>query len=41
MVKEDAPFAVRHPLLLIAYLCKYTWAAPKRLLAGFNRGKSL
>ena len=41
MVKEDAPFALRHPLLLIAYVCKYTWAAPKRLLAGFNRGRSL
>lgn len=41
MVKEDAPFALRHPLLLIAYVWKYTWAAPTRLLAALNRGKLL
>jgi hypothetical protein len=33
LVKEDAPFAIRHPLLIPAYVWRYSWTAPKRLLA--------
>ncbi len=33
VVENDAPFAMRHPLLIPAYVWKYPLAAPKRLLA--------
>src|ERR1700694_3333445 len=37
LVKEDAPFAIRHPLLIPTYLWKYSLAAPKRLLASLRK----
>jgi hypothetical protein len=33
VVEADAPFAMRHPLLVPAYVWKYPLAAPKRLIA--------
>jgi hypothetical protein len=37
LVKEDAPFAIRHPLLVPTYLWNYSPAAPKRLLASLKK----
>ena len=33
MVEQDAPFAVRHPLLLAPYLMRFPLAGAKRLIA--------
>jgi Domain of unknown function (DUF6875) len=35
LVESDAAFAAKHPPLMLAYLCKYPLAAPKRLLDRF------
>jgi hypothetical protein len=35
LVRNDAPFALRNPVLLASYLCRYSLAAPKQLLANF------
>lgn len=37
LVKEDAPFAIRHPLLIPTYLWRYFLEAPKRLLASLAK----
>jgi len=37
LVRNDAPFALRHPALLASYLCRYSAAAPQRLLAHARR----
>lgn len=39
LVKEDAPFALRHPLLIPSYLWRFTSAAPKRLLASLTKAR--
>jgi hypothetical protein len=39
VVENDAPFAIRHPLLIPTYVWKYSLAAPKRLLANLARGR--
>jgi len=39
LVKEDAPFAIRHPLLIPTYLWKHAAAAPRRLLAGLTKAR--
>jgi hypothetical protein len=39
LVKEDAPFAIRHPLLIPIYVWRYFLEAPKRLLASFAKGR--
>jgi hypothetical protein len=31
LVRNDAPFALRHPALLASYLCRYAAAAPRHL----------
>jgi hypothetical protein len=33
MVEHDAPFAARHPLLLVPYLARFPLAGAKRLFA--------
>jgi hypothetical protein len=38
MVEHDAPFAARHPLLLLPYLARFPLAGTKRLLAHFRTG---
>jgi hypothetical protein len=37
LVRNDAPFALRNPLLLASYLCRYSLSAPKHLLANFAK----
>jgi hypothetical protein len=37
LVKEDAPFAIRHPLLIPTYIWNYSLAAPRRLLASLSK----
>ena len=37
MVRNDAPFALRNPLLLVGYAARYAMAAPKHLLANLAR----
>jgi len=39
VVENDAPFALRHPLLIPTYVWKYARSAPKRLLAGLAKGR--
>jgi hypothetical protein len=39
VVENDAPFALRHPLLIPTYVWKYSLAAPKRLLANLAKGR--
>ena len=39
LVENDAPFALRHPLLIPTYVWKYSLAAPKRLLAHLAKGR--
>lgn len=39
LVKEDAPFAIRHPLLIPTYVWKHASTAPKRLLASLTRAR--
>jgi hypothetical protein len=39
VVESDAPFAIRHPLLIPTYVWKYSLAAPRRLLANFAKGR--
>jgi acetyl esterase/lipase len=38
MVEHDAPFAARHPLLLVPYLARFPLAGTKRLLAHVRAG---
>jgi hypothetical protein len=38
MVEQDAPFAARHPLLLLPYLARFPLAGAKRLIAHFRTG---
>jgi hypothetical protein len=38
MVEHDAPFAARHPLLLVPYLARFPLAGAKRLLAHVRAG---
>ncbi len=33
LVEQDAPFAARHPLLMVPYLLKFRWAGARRLIA--------
>jgi hypothetical protein len=40
LVRNDAPFAVRHPALLASYLCRYSAAAPRHLLANFAKQRA-
>jgi uncharacterized protein DUF6875 len=40
LVRNDAPFALRHPALLASYLCRYSAAAPHRLLANFVKQRA-
>ena len=40
LVRNDAPFALRHPALLASYLCRYSAAAPQRLLANFAKQRT-
>ena len=37
MVEHDAPFAARHPLLLLPYLARFPFAGMKRLFAHWRR----
>jgi hypothetical protein len=39
VVEHDAPFAIRHPLLIPTYVWKYSLAAPRRLLATLAKGR--
>ena len=39
VVENDAPFAMRHPLLIPTYVWKYSLAAPRRLLANLAKGR--
>lgn len=39
MVEHDAPFAARHPLLLLPYLARFPLAGAKRLLAHFRQAR--
>jgi hypothetical protein len=38
MVEHDAPFAARHPLLLLPYLARFPMVGAKRLFAHFRTG---
>lgn len=38
MVEQDAPFAARHPLLLLPYLARFPLAGTRRLLAHLRSG---
>ena len=38
MVEQDAPFAARHPLLLLPYLARFPLAGTKRLIAHVRTG---
>lgn len=40
LVRNDAPFALRHPALLASYLCRYSAAAPRHLLANFAKQRA-
>jgi hypothetical protein len=40
LVRNDAPFALRHPALLASYLCRYAAAAPRHLLANFAKQRA-
>jgi hypothetical protein len=40
LVRNDAPFALRHPALLASYLCRYSAAAPRQLLANFAKQRA-
>ena len=40
LVRNDAPFALRHPALLASYLCRYATAAPRYLLANFAKQRA-
>ena len=40
LVRNDAPFALRHPVLLASYLCRYSTAAPRHLLAIFAKQRA-
>ena len=40
LVRNDAPFALRHPVLLASYLCRYAAAAPRHLLANFAKQRA-
>jgi hypothetical protein len=39
VVENDAPFALRHPLLIPTYVWKDSRSAPKRLLGGLAKGR--
>jgi len=38
MVEQDAPFAARHPLLMLPYLARFRMAGAKRLIAHLRTG---
>jgi hypothetical protein len=38
MVEQDAPFAARHPLLMLPYLARFRLAGAKRLIAHLRAG---
>jgi len=40
LVRNDAPFALRHPALLVSYLCRYIATAPRYLLANFAKQRT-
>ncbi len=40
LVRNDAPFAMRQPVLLASYLCRYSAAAPRQLLANFAKRRA-
>jgi Domain of unknown function (DUF6875) len=40
LVRADAPFALRNPVLLASYLCRYSMAAPRQLLANFAKQRA-
>jgi hypothetical protein len=40
LVRNDAPFTLRHPALLASYLCRYAAAAPRHLLANFAKQRA-
>jgi len=40
LVRNDAPFALRHPALLASYLCRYAAAAPRHLSANFAKQRA-
>jgi hypothetical protein len=40
LVRNDAPFALRNPPLFARYLCRYSLAAPKQLLANFAKQRA-
>jgi hypothetical protein len=40
LVRNDAPFALRHPALLASYLCRYSAVAPRQLLANFAKQRA-
>jgi hypothetical protein len=40
LVRNDAPFALRHPALLASYLCRYSAAAPRQLLVNFAKQRA-
>src|SRR5262249_38510729 len=40
VVENDAPFAMRHPLLVPAYFWKFPFAAPKRLFAHLRKRRA-
>jgi hypothetical protein len=37
LVRNDAPFALRNPVLFASYLCRYSVSAPRYLLANFAK----
>jgi len=40
LVRNDAPFALRNPVLFARYLCSYSLAAPKQLLANLAKQRT-
>jgi len=40
LVRNDAAFALRNPVLLAAYLCRYSFSAPKQLLVNFAKQRA-
>lgn len=40
LVRSDAAFALRNPILLAGYLCRYARSAPKQLLANFVKQRA-
>lgn len=40
LVRNDAAFALRNPVLLAAYMCRYSLSAPKQLLVNFAKQRA-